>query len=187
MLMNRMAVKGLPDEENLVENARSDPLAFAELYRFYAVRIYHYLFAHVGSKDDAEDLTAQVFMGVWNGLRRYNERGSFAAWVFRIARNKVVDWLRRRKPLTSLDSLEGLAASSGDPFAALLLQEDLNRLRGLVASLPPDQKEILRLRYAAGLSYAEMGQVLGKREDAVRMAAARLLERLRQAWEQADG
>ena len=185
--MDRMIVKGLPDEENLVENARGDPLAFAELYRHYAVRIYHYLFAHVGIKEDAEDLTTQVFMAVWNGLRRYSEQGSFAAWIFRIARNKVTDWHRRRKPLNSLDSLEGLAASSGDPFAALLLQEDLHRLRELVASLPPDQKEILRLRYAAGLTYVEMGQVLGKREDAVRMAAARLLERLRQAWEQNDG
>lgn len=186
-IMDRMVVKNLPDEKSLAVNARSDPLAFAELYRHYAVRIYHYLFAHVGSKEDAEDLTTQVFMAVWSGLRRYNEQGSFAAWIFRIARNKVTDWHRRRKPLTSLDSLDSLADSGEDPFAALLLQEDLCQLKKLVISLPPDQAELLRLRYAAGLSYAQIGQVLGKREDAVRMALARLLERLRQAWEHDDG
>lgn len=165
--------------------AEVDSRAFAALYQRYLARVYRYLRTRTSSDEDAADLTQQVFANALDGLPKYQDRGlPFAAWLFRIARNVVVDHRRRRRDTIAWDSLpEALhptdQRSEGCPEAAVLRQEDLERLRDLLVRLDPDQRELLALRFAGGLTALEIAALVGKSEAAVRKQVARLLQTLK--------
>jgi len=171
----------------LVQAARRDVAAFAALYHRYVGAVYRYLYSRMGSVAEAEDLTAQVFTEALQGLGGYRERQRFAAWLFAIARRKAADHHRRRRPELPLDERLHSARKESDPLAQVLRAEALERLAGLVAGLDEAQQELLRLRFAASLSYGEIGVLVGKSEAAAKMAVHRLLHRLQQGWEDCDG
>jgi RNA polymerase sigma-70 factor (ECF subfamily) len=170
----------------LVRAARRDPAAFASLYRRYVTPIYRYLYSRVGQATAAEDLTAQVFVEALEGLAGYHERGHFAAWLFTIARRKAADHFRRRRPHLPLNEALDSPAGAESPLTGLVRQEALQRLAVLVAGLNEDQQELLRLRFAGGLTYGQIGVVVGRSEAAVKMAVHRLLRRLEARWEERD-
>ena len=151
------------------------------LYRRYLTPLYRYLFQRLGNSHDAEDLTAQVFTEALEGLvaQRYHEGGCFTAWLFTIARRRTVDFYRRR-PVEELDD-----PPSPDPslVAAIEKGEDIKRLEYLLAQLDENHQELLLMRFSANLSFAEIGQIEGRSEAAVKMAIYRTLEHLREQWE----
>lgn len=172
------------DDAALVQAARRDTAAFAALYRRYVTPVYRYLCSRAGNEADAQDLTAQVFLEALESLHRYHDRGNFAAWLFTIARRRAIDHYRHRPTLT----LEEIAepADDRDPLSNVMRHESLVRLAALVSQLNDDQRELLRLRFAAGLTFGQMGNVLGRREAAVKMAVHRLLEHLKDQWGATD-
>jgi RNA polymerase sigma-70 factor, ECF subfamily len=174
------------DDPVLVKAARRDRAAFAALYRRYVTPIYRYLCSRVGNAADAEDLTAQVFMEALEGLPGYRERGSFAAWLFTIARHKAADHHRRGALLLPLDEARDNPGDEEGPLARMVRQESLQQLGALVARLDDEKQELLRLRFAAGLTYGQMAAVVGRSEAAVKMAVHRLLNRLHAEWEVTD-
>ena len=170
----------------LVEASRRDPAAFAALYRRYVTSIYRYVYSRVGGRSAAEDLTSQVFIEALEGLGRYREQGNFAAWLFTIARRRVADHFRRRRPDLLLDEeLDGTAGAES-LLAGMVREEALQRLAALVSDLGEHQQELLRLRFAGGLTYGQIGAVVGRSEAAVKMAMHRLLRRLEARWEERD-
>ena len=176
-----------PDDETaLIAAARHDVAAFALLYRRYVTPIYRYLFSRTGNEADAQDLTAQVFLEALEGLPRYRERGNFAAWLFTIARRRAIDQYRRRSPLPLDDApdfddvLDG--GDDNDPLSRVIEHEMLDRMKDLIAQLDDDQRDLLRLRFAAGLTFGQIGIILGRSEAAVKMAVHRLLDQLRAKW-----
>jgi RNA polymerase sigma-70 factor (ECF subfamily) len=171
------------DEPALVEAARRDPAAFSILYHRYVIPVYRYLYKRLGNSKDTEDLTSQVFMDVLEGLVHYQERGNFAAWLFTIARHKVIVTYRRQRPMLSLDEAENTHGTTEDPLEQLVQKEQLERMAVILAELPEDQRELLRLRFTAELSYAEIGDLLGRSEAAVKMAVRRLLRQMYEKWE----
>lgn len=168
-------------DEALVRLAQQDRAAFTPLYRRYAARVYRYTYSRVGSTAEAEDLTSQVFADALASLPRYRARSRFAGWLFTLAYRRCADF--HRKPPT--DALPDQIASSpeGDPAEQVLRRETLYRLEELLAVLPEAERELLRLRYAAGLSHREIADVLGRSEAAVKMAHSRLLHQLKLHWE----
>ena len=174
-----------PNEEAaLVEAARSDPAAFTTLYHRYVTPIYRYLYKWVGNAVEAEDLTAQVFTEMLERLGQYQEQGHFAAWLFTIARHKAIAAYRRRRPTLDLDEAEDLPAPIDDPLEQVARAEQARQMTVLIAKLPEDQQELLRLRFTVGLSYADIGALLGSTEAAVKMAVHRLLRKLNEQWEE---
>ncbi len=166
-----------PDDDDLARRAAGDREAYSELYRRYLARIYRYCRSKVGSPQEAEDLTAQVFLDALRALPRYRPQGHFAAWLFAIARHRSADHHRGGPP--SLELPETLAApAAADP------NSDRARLNVLLGALAPAELELLRLRYAAELDYAQIGRVLGRSPAAVKMAHHRLLRKLRAQWEE---
>ena len=95
-------------DEKLIRAAQADPQAFDALYRRYVGCIYAYLYSFTYDASEAEDLTSQTFFSAWKGLKRYREQGTFAAWLFRIARNKAHDLHRQRHPHIPLETSEDL-------------------------------------------------------------------------------
>jgi RNA polymerase sigma-70 factor (ECF subfamily) len=176
------------DEAALIAAAQADPLAFGALYRRYLPRVYRYVRAHSAGDDDAADLAQQVFLRALDALPAYRPRGApFAAWLFRIARNAAVDAARSRHPTVDWQALpEALhPADERGPEAELLRHEDLRRLAGLLRTLDPAKRELLALRFAAGLSATEIAEVVGKRPEAVKKQITRTLQALKEQYRDA--
>jgi RNA polymerase sigma-70 factor (ECF subfamily) len=171
------------DEAALVEAARHNPEAFSAVYHRYVTPVYCYLYKWAGSQAEAEDLTAQVFTEVLEGLAQYQERGTFAAWLFTIARRKAIAAYRRQQSNLPLDQIEEISGSEEDPLEHLERDENQARMAVLFAGLQSDQQDLLRLRFTARLGYAEIAAVLKRSEAAVKMAVYRLLRQLHEEWD----
>ncbi len=182
-----LAVRSEPGEIDgeaaLVEAAKINPMAFEPLYQRYKERIYRYLFLRVRREEDAADLTQQVFLKALSALPSYRERGiPFAAWLFRIAHHTASDTYRRKKSAVSWDVLsddERLIAET-DLESHILQQERLAHLRQLLGQLDPSKRELLALRFSAGLSTTEIALVIGKSQAAVKKQLTRTLQGLKE-------
>jgi RNA polymerase sigma-70 factor (ECF subfamily) len=168
------------DEVELVRRAAVDAAATAALYQRYVARVYRFLRVRCGSSDEAADLTQQVFLKMAEALPRYRERGApFAAWLFRIARNAAIDRARRHRVTVPWDSLTQ-AAAPDDVEAWVLDREARARVGALLAGLSSDERELLSLRFAAGLSSREIAAVVGGSEGAVKKRLTRMIQRLKE-------
>jgi RNA polymerase sigma-70 factor (ECF subfamily) len=165
------------DDQHLVARARDDPRAFAPLYERYLDPIYRYCYRRLGNREGAEDATSQVFLHALAGLAMYRD-GSFAAWLFTIAHNVVIDTYRRRRPEEPLLDLVDPVDADPTPEAAAMAEDERRTLRGLLAPLPVDQRRVLELRLA-GLTGAEIAVVLARSVAAVKMLQLRAMTRLR--------
>lgn len=166
------------DLPGLIADARENPAAFARLYDRYIQSVYRYLYSRIGDVHAAEDVTSQTFMAAYEALPKYRERGQFPAWLFRIARSKMNDHFRRSHHEINLEAA-GEFLEREDSLGALIRAEELSKVRFLVNKLNAEEQDLIRLRYVAELSFAEIADLLGKREDAVKKSIYRLLERLK--------
>lgn len=164
-------------EDLWVDRAREgDSQAFGQLYELHLDRIYRYVYYRVGSTSEAEDLTEHVFMKAWEAIGRYERRGlPFAAWLYRMAHNAVVDHYRARRPTTSIDATFDLEDERQNPVASADAHFDREELKVAIAQLNPDQQAVVLLRFVDGLSHAEVGKIVGKSEGAVRVIQHRAL------------
>src|SRR5947209_4633726 len=172
---------GALDESELIRAARADPGAFQAIYERYADRVYRYLLTRSRSPDDAADLLQQVFLRAMDALSQYRpEKGPFVAWLFGIARNAATDFQRRSRPTVSWDMVpESFLAGRTDLEAEVLRRDDLARLAALVGTLDPARRELLVLRFVAGLTVPEIAAVIGKREAATKKQILRTLQSLK--------
>jgi RNA polymerase sigma-70 factor (ECF subfamily) len=173
------------DERELVERAKRDPEAFGLLYERYVAQIYRYLYYRTGNPQDAEDLTARTFYRALEHLPRYQERGlPFAAWLYRIAHNIVVNWQRdrRRRPVVALDHVV-MHAAEGDPQGALEEQEEREQLIRAFRRLSPERQELLILKFVEGMSNAQIGAIMGRSEGAIKSLYHRTLLELKKNLE----
>jgi RNA polymerase sigma-70 factor (ECF subfamily) len=156
-----------------------DLVALGKLYDELVGPVYRYVALRVRRREDAEDLTQLVFERIVSGLPRYRPNGSpFAAWAFRIARNAVIDHVRRERPTEPLGPTHD--ASGGEGLEAVTLRgEQIRELRRAITSLTPDQQEALALRFVAGLSAEEAAQVMGRRAGTIRGLTFRAINALR--------
>jgi RNA polymerase sigma-70 factor, ECF subfamily len=185
-----LAATGVPDigsepdwqaDSQLVQQAKRDILAFAELYRRYHGRVFSYLRLRSSSDDEAADLTHQVFLKALDGLPRYQERGApFIAWLLRIARNTAVDAVRKHHTNDCALIPEVHCDEDANPEVAVLERERLERLRNVIATLACDKRDLLALRFTGGLSAREIGLIVGKSEEATRKQVNRTLNFLKE-------
>lgn len=174
--------KTAPDELQLIRAARRDPAAFGELYLLYVEPVYRYLYSKLGSVPEAEDLTAQTFMAAFENFHHFRQDDRFAPWLFTIARNKAMDYFRRANPVAELDP-DGDIPAPGDVLAQVIQSEQARALARQIRLLDEDEQELLRLRYLADMTYAEIARVLKRGEQAVKKKIYRLLTTLRSQLE----
>ena len=174
-------------EKELLENARHDLSAFKELYTLYFPRIYAYINYRVGRVQDAEDLVASTFLKATERLGQFEWRGngSFAAWLFRIARDHVVDFYRRDGKVpksVSIDELPEIKSDSVLPDDAALQKEKFAYLRQLIGTLSARRQEIITLRFFGGLRNKEIAGILGLDERTVASHLCRGLDDLHEKY-----
>jgi RNA polymerase sigma-70 factor (ECF subfamily) len=179
-------VTGSYEEAALIDRARrGERSAFGELYDRYADAIFRYVAFRVRDDDEAEDVTSDVFIKALVALPRYEPRQAFLAWLYRIARNTVIDRSRlasRRVETTLTEPMAaGLVANDGlaDPESHAVASERRERLRVALSGLNADQQDVIVLRFVAGLSAEEAGIVLRKPASTVRGIQMRGLRALR--------
>jgi RNA polymerase sigma-70 factor (ECF subfamily) len=170
------------EEAALVAAAKRDPRAFEQLYRLYVQPIFRYLYSRIGSQSEAEDATAQTFLAALEALDHYHQEGHFAAWLFAIARRKAADYFRLLQRQVPLEEAQDVSKDA-DLLQHVIQTERTTALAKLIASLPEDERELIRLRYVAELSFAEIGRLLSCSEDAAKKSLYRLLARLQSQME----
>ncbi|HEY8346056.1 MAG TPA: sigma-70 family RNA polymerase sigma factor [Symbiobacteriaceae bacterium] len=159
-----------------MERAKHDPEAFGHLYDLYFARIYAYIYRRTGDRQAAEDLTSETFTKALANIRSYRYTGQpFVAWLYRIASNAVTDYHRSRRVTASLDRVAPLPASEGDPVEEALRLDDQEAIARAIATLSPDQQDVILLRFSGGLKLREIAQVTGKTEGAVKALMFRAL------------
>ncbi len=174
----------ISDTEALARARAGDKDAFGILYERYVQRIYSYIYYRVGHPQEAEDLTARVFFRAMQHIHRYEERGlPFSAYLYRIAHNLVANWHRdqsRRKEIALEDTTwNPPTASDPQPEHHLIQSEEQAQLLAAIRRLPPDRQELLILKFVDRLSNAEIGQILGRSEGAIKSLYHRTLIALR--------
>ena len=171
-------------DDVIVRAALTEPAAFALLYERYYDRVYRYCRARTPTHEDSADLAQQVFVQAFHNLHRFRPRGnSFVAWLFRIAHNLAVDASRKRRRQTiSWENVPDLVAQGSDPEEAAVRTDQLDRLRGVINALPPEQQELIVLRFAVGLSVSEIAAVIGKSLSATQMRLSRTLHKIRRDY-----
>lgn len=163
------------EEEKLVIRAVHDPQAFDELYRRYVERVYAYHLVRTNSREEAEDLTSQTFLSALEGLSGYRRQGNFPAWLFSIARRKLIDHYRQPAAL-SLD-MAGITGSGLEEAVDHKLR--LQQVSRALLDIDPDRVEALSLRIFGQLTTAEISHILSRSEGAVRNLVYRALQDLR--------
>ncbi len=154
--------------------------SFADLYDTYFDRVNRYLRYRVPSVWDADDLTASVFIKALENYHLFRGEAPVAVWLFRIAHNAFVDYVRRLNWSARADC-RAMAGGEGGPLPEeeLLRSEELDRLRRMLDMLAPEQRDVVALRYAGELRFGQIARVLNKTESAVRMIHHRALKALR--------
>ncbi len=161
---------------------------FGELYDAYVDQIYGYIYRRIGNTADAEDITSIVFFKALNAFKRFRWQGlAPSAWLYRIASNEVVTFFRRhRHREQSLDDGYELVTNAADPQAEMERQENaqmaspfFRQVSLSLQNLKPLDQTLLSLRFFENKSYAQIAEIVGKREGAVTMRTRRALEKMR--------
>jgi RNA polymerase sigma-70 factor, ECF subfamily len=166
------------DERLLIAAAQKDPARFTELYEENFERVYAFVARRLRNRDDAEDVTSEVFRDALANLQRFEWRGApFAAWLIRIASNAIADRWQR----TAKEQGTALVDDPPDDSADANPEEIESRARlfRLVGTLPGDQRRVIEMRFAEGKSIAEIARALGRTDGAVKQLQLRGLESLR--------
>lgn len=165
------------EELRIIQAARQDPRVFGDLYKLYVEQVFRYLYSRTGNVHEAEDITAQTFLAAFESFDRFRQEDHFASWLFTIARNKAMDHFRQQKTTVSFDETAEIAVDN-DPLSGVIRSEQSAVLASLIRALPEEERELLRLRFLAEMSYPEMAHLLHRNEDAVKKTIYRLLARL---------
>jgi len=176
-----LGISGEQDEEaQLIARAQeSDRAAWDEIFQRHYQRVYVFVFCRIGDAMAAEDVTADVFVEAWKGIRRFSYRGvPLISWLYRIAHNLIADFLRHRSRAKTqpLDDHGTLAPQTADESESVALWQSV---AAAFRKLTLEQQQVLASRFIEGLSLAETAALLGKNENAVKALEFRALRSVR--------
>ena len=169
-------------EDSLIRQAiQGDRLAFTCLYDIHVDRIYRHVYYRLSNRDDAEDITQEVFIRAWKAIKRYRQTGvPFIAWLISIAHNLIVDYYRaRKKSVLQLDM--DVLSRDDEPSIEATLERKLKQehIRNAISGLKDERQKVILMRFIDGLSYTEIARALNKSEGAIRVTLYRALNDLR--------
>lgn len=170
----------MTDEVTLVKQAKAgDSAAFGLLFDTYYDKIFRFVYYKVFNKEVAEDITSDVFYKALTRLPSFDaDKGLFASWLYRIARNAVIDHYRTRHTTETIDDAFDVGVDERTP-EILDAIADLNKVGEYLNTLNAKQREIITLRVWEEMSYREIAEIVGGSEDSVKMAFSRGIRELR--------
>lgn len=170
----------IQQEKILIERSqRGDAKAFGSLYDLYIDEIYKYITYRVHHKETAEDITSKVFLKVLEAIQKVDSSRPFGAWMYRVARNAVIDHFRSNKQHEDIDEIYDLSSKEETAEEKTNNLLDSERVKSLLKELTPIQQEIIELRVWQELSYKEMAEIVNKSEDNCKVIFSRAMVSLR--------
>lgn len=169
-------------DSELVERAKQDIDYFSELFDRYFTRVYQFHYFRIRQKEDAEDLTSETFMKIFKKLDTYHEKGiPFSVWVFTVARNTLIDFVRKNKMKTQPieESAPEKALMKDFDIAAIERSVLSEKLWEAIKVLPEKQQQIWALKLASDLPHKEIATILGTTENNVNVAVSRSMKTLK--------
>ena len=179
-------------EDICIERAvKGDQTAFISIYGRYVDRVYKHVYYRIYNRTDAEDITQEVFIKAWKGIKKYKPTGApFLAWLLAIARNAVTDHYRTRKTNVSLEEMElsreVVLTSAEIPESQAEDNLDQSRIRNAITKLKGNKQKVISMRFIDGFSYQEIARALRKSEGAVRVIQYRALRDLRHSLQERE-
>jgi len=163
---------------------KGDEQAFAQFYNHYSPKLYRFIYFNVSDEAKAQELTDEAFMKVFQYLKdkEASEVDNFQAFIFKTARNLVIDFYRTRKNDVSLEAIPEIA-SSEDPSKKVDQKLDTEKLARVIRQLPSNYKEVIVLRFVDGLSFEEISRSTGKSLGNCRMLAHRGIKKIKEMVE----
>ncbi len=172
----------LDSEEKIIKNAiKGKSSAFGPLYDHYQPMIYRFILVKVGRREDAEDITHQVFLSAWQNIKRYKPMGHpFSSWLYQIARNQIIDHYRARKNETSLEKMDPeYFVMPATAHFDLSIKLELETLRSAIGELKPEYQDVIILRFIEDLPLTEVAAAMEKTEGAVKLMQHRAIKALK--------
>jgi len=158
---------------------KSDIEQFEDLYDRYVKKIYDFIYFRTYHKETAEDLTSITFTKALGKLSSFNpDKGNFSSWLYRIARNTVIDHYRTNKPTFDIEEVFDLKGSE-DFERDFDVQDQLAEVQKYLKKLKPELRELVIMRVWDGLSYREIAEITGKSEDSCKVAFSRVMAKLK--------
>lgn len=176
----------LDGEKSIIESAvRGESSAFGMLYDHYHPKIYRFVLVKVSCREEAEDLTHQVFLHAWQNIQNYRNFGfPFSSWLYRIARNQVIDHYRTHKNTLAIDEVNSdLFPDTADSGASAEQNLRLDAVRAALATLKSEYQDVIIMRFIEELSLKETAAAIKKSEGAVKLIQHRALKQLRSLLE----
>jgi RNA polymerase sigma-70 factor (ECF subfamily) len=166
------------DSELVIRAKAGDPTAFTAIYERYAAPIYRYIYFRVGEAELAEDLQGEVFLRMLEGMDRYEDRGwPISAWLYRIAHDRTVDTIRRRRNRQHVP-LETWSGTCDGPDSTVDVRLDHEELKRMLNDLTDEQRQVILMRFMADLSVQEVAKRLGRTEGSVKALQHRGIQSL---------
>lgn len=138
--------------------AQQDQQAFIELYRLYKQPLFNFIFRMIHDRVGAEDVLQEVFLAIWNGSKRFKGRSKVNTWIYRIAYNQSVSWLRRHRTVVAFDSVQEIP---DEDLAWTGKWDDTENLARALDRLSTKQRAVIELAFMNGMSYQEISRILG--------------------------
>ncbi len=173
----------LEGEQKLVETAKSgDSSAFGLLYDYYLPKIYRFVLIKAGHREVAEDITHLVFLKAWENIDRYSYRGySFGSWLYRIARNTVMDHYRSSSPQVYIDdTFIEPESDTPRPGENIDIKFESERIIAVMAKLSALEQDVIIMRFIEDLPTKEIAETVGKSEGAVKLIQHRAMKKLKE-------
>jgi len=165
-------------EDTLKRYLAGDSLAFSEIYDAYFSKLYNFVFYKVGNREDSEEIVSETFLRAVKGLKKYDaSKGAFSTWIYTIARNCVCDHFRKKYEVEDIEDHFELK-SNEDVERKVAASLELQKVEEYLKKLTAAQREIVMLRVWEGMSYKEIGEVVGKKETAVKTAFGRVIKQI---------
>ena len=175
----------IENEENLINKAKlGDSASFGKLYDAYLPGIYRFIFLKIGQKEEAEDLAHQVFLSAWQNIPSYEVKNTpFGSWLYRIARNKVIDTYRLSRSFVDLETVEAELADKRNLAEETDQSMTMSKVIQALHSLPSEHQDVLIMRFIEDLPIKEVALALKKSIGAVKLIQFRALHKLKKILE----
>jgi len=170
----------LLEEQKLIKDCAAGNLGqFGALYDFYAEKIYRFVYFRVRHKETAQDLVSQTFFKALEGIKSFDlTKGNFSSWLYRIAKNNLIDYWRTQKVHFDIDNLWDLSSEDNLAYDAEI-KEKIQRVKECLVKLDGWHREIIIMKIWDGLTHKEISEILGKSEPSIKMTFSRAMGKLR--------
>lgn len=165
----------IDDKEIIKKYLQGDEKSLEVLIKKYLNPIYGFIFKNVGNTAAAEDITQEVFIKIWKNLKKFDQKKDFKPWIFQIAKNASIDYLRKKKNI-SYALPENLKEKSEDIINTL---SDKKEVKEIIKNLPEKEVKLINLRFKDGLGFREISDILKEPIDTIKSRYRRIIIKIR--------